>query len=238
MKVLVILTCMAAFAADPSVSVESNVYSHYVWRGLAVNLDPVLQTSGTVFYRGGHLNVFANQDLTAISGRRGKVNELDFDGGYDYTREKYTLSAGAIHYTFPNTMSASTTEIYGGAAFGGWLHPSFRGYFDTGANGGQYATADVYHSFALPRLIDNTSWAAVLSAGAGWGSSKHNAGYYGVETAALADLHPSLAVPITRGPFRVTPRLGYSHMLDAQLRRGPAAVLHGFYAGLGLSYTR
>ena len=63
-----------------------------------------------------------------------------------------------------------------------------RGYFDVGPVRGAYVTFDVFHSVALPKLGSRVSWDAVLAAGAGCGSSNHNAAYYGVKRFALADL--------------------------------------------------
>jgi hypothetical protein len=77
----------------------------------------------------------------------------------------------------------------------------------------------------------------VLSAGAGLGSANYNAGYYGVKRTALADLHPTLALPLTFRKIRITPRLGYGMMLDRALREGPAPKVHGFYGGISLGVT-
>ena len=117
---LLAATGIARPAARPSFTFEATPLTQYVWRGLALTNGPVLQTSSTVAYRGAHFNAFTNHDLNGVNGRRGKLNELDFDLGYDYAREKITLLAGAIRYTFPNTTAASTTELYAGA---GWAVP-------------------------------------------------------------------------------------------------------------------
>jgi hypothetical protein len=153
----------------PSFTFEATPLSQYVWRGLVLTNGPVLQTSSTVTYRGAYLNVFTNQDLNSVNGRRGKVTELDFDLGYDYARDKSTLSAGAIHYTYPNTIAASTTELYAGMRLAGPFNLSVRGYFDVGSIRRGYVTADVFHSVSLPKLAPNVTWEAVLAAGAGCG---------------------------------------------------------------------
>jgi hypothetical protein len=221
----------------PSFTFEATSLSQYVWRGLVLTNGPVLQTSSTVTYRGAHLNVFTNQDLNSVNGRRGKVNELDFDLGYDYARDKTTFSAGAIHYTYPNTNALSTTELYAGVRLAGPFNPSVRGYFDVVSIRGGYVTADVFHSVRLPKLAPDVTWEAVLAAGAGCGSANHNAAYYGVKRLTLADLHPSLSLPLSRGKFRLTPRLGYGMLLDPALRGGGSTKAHGFSAGVSIALT-
>ena len=181
--------------------------------------------------------MFTNQDLNGVNGRRGKVDELDFDLGYNYVKETVTLSAGAIRYTYPNTTAASTTELYAGVGFAGPLNPSVRSYFDVGSIRGSYFSADVFHSVALPKLPSGLNWEAVLAAGAGCGSANHNAAYYGVERLALADLHPSVSLPLSRGKFRLTPRLAYGMLLDPALRAGPAVKAHGFSGAVSLALT-
>ena len=75
---LLAVTGIVPAAEGPSFTFEATPLSQYVWRGLALTNGPVLQTSGTVNYRGAHVNVFTNQDLSGVNGRRGKVGELDF----------------------------------------------------------------------------------------------------------------------------------------------------------------
>ena len=231
-------TAAGSRAADrPAVTVEVTPWSQYVWRGAIFTADPALQTSTTVSYRGAHLNLFTNQDLTNVNGRRGKFNETDLDAGYDYSREKVTFSGGVVRYMFPNTPSAPTTELYAGISSSGILHPSVRGYFDVDAIHGAYVTFDVSHSVQLPQLSRHFTWSAALGAGAGFGSSAHNAAYYGVAQQSMADLHPMLSLPMAFGRWTVTPRLAYSLMLDSALRAGPAAKAHGFYGGVSVART-
>jgi hypothetical protein len=222
-----------------SFSIEATAANQYIWRGVVVTDGPVLQTSTTIGYRGAHFNLFTNQDLNRVNERRGKVNELDFDLGYDYTvrAAHVTVSGGAIRYEFPYATDGSTTEMYTGVTAALPLHPSARVFFDVGANHGRYVTVDASHTVSLPRLGSRLNWGAMVSAGAGCGSASHNAFYYGVARFAMADLHPSAALSFGYGKFRLTPRLNYGMLLGPALRRGPAAKVHNLYGGVSLSYT-
>lgn len=220
----------------PAVNVEAGTYSQYIWRGMVVTNGPVLQTSSTVSDRGYHLNVFTNLDLGSVNQRRGKFSEVDYDAGYDRLLEKATLSAGLIHYTFPNTQAASTTELYAGAALAAPLHPSAKVYVDVGAIDGTYATFDISHALALPKPGRGMTWSADFTAGLGAGSRGFGKGYYGVEHAGFADFHSGISLPVGIGRrVHVSPRAGYSSVVDSTLRRSEIMKAHNFYFGLCIS---
>jgi Bacterial protein of unknown function (Gcw_chp) len=226
-----------AWAATPvGFGVEVSSVGQYVWRGALVTDGPVLQTSSTIGYRGAHLNVWTNQDLDRVNGRRAKISELDFDAGYDYVREKVTFSAGGIRYTFPTTGLESTAEVYAGIASQLPLNPSVRAYFDVDAVKGSYVTFDLSHNFALPKLRRRMTWAIQAAAGAACASARHNAAYYGVERSALADFHPSVSLPVSYRKLRLTPRVSYGMLLDGALRRGPLPKAHNFYVGISAGW--
>jgi hypothetical protein len=226
-------------AADrPVFSVESGVFSQYVWRGMLPTNGPVLQHSVTALWRGAHLNAWTNTDLNSANGRRGKFNEVDIDVGYDRALENVSLSAGAIRYTFPSTTAAATTEVYAGATLAAPLGPSVKVYFDVDGIRGAYATFDVSHSVALPPPYPQVRWSLELAAGAGWGSSGWNRSNFGVRERGLVDFHPGLAMPIGLGKrWRVTPRIGYSALARGILRQSGVPAPHGFAAGLTLGLT-
>ncbi len=235
-----LLCCLAGCAAVVlgaeeriGVSFETGTYSQYIWRGLTMTDGPVLQTSTTATYRHAHLNVFTNMDLGAANQRPRKISELDFDAGYDRTFERVTLSGGFIHYTFPNTLFPTTTELYWGAAVAVPLHPAVKVFADVGAIRGTYVTLDVAHTITLLKPRPNVIWSAEFSAGLGAGSPGYNRGYFGVPHAALIDVHPAIAVPLSLGPHvRVTPRVGYGLVMDESLRQSEIAKVHGFYCGI------
>jgi len=221
----------------PTVRFVLTPLSQYSFRGMMMTNGPVLQASATAEYRGAHVTVFTNQDMDRVNARRWKVGELDLDAGYDYTREKATISGGVIRYTFPNTTYVSTTELYAGVSSSLPLHPSVRGFFDVDAFNGVYVTFDAYHGVTLYRARAKVKWEAVLSAGAGLGSANHNVAYYGARQAGMADVHPTLTLPLTLGRWKLTPTLGYVTLLTGALRRGFVPQAHNFFGGVGLAFT-
>ncbi len=225
-------------AADPlAISAESSVFSQYVWRGMLLTDGPVLQNSVTAFWRGAHLNIWTNQDLTLANERRGKFDEVDFDGGYDRSLKKFVLTAGMIHYTFPNTPAPATTEFYAGGMLQAPLRPTVKAFFDVGGRGG-YLTFDVSHAVPLPQLSESVVWSIACAAGAGWGSSGYSLNSFGIREAGLVDLHPSLALPVSFGKhWRLTPRLSYVTLARSVLRQSGVPSAHNFVAGLALGFT-
>lgn len=231
-----LLSTPAAYAqSHPSLDVEASTFSQYIWRGMVLTNGPVFQTSTTGQYRGAHLNIFTNNDLDSANRRRGKFSEVDYDFGYDYTVERTTVSAGLIHYTFPNTEIDSTTELYAVAALNMPLHPSVKLFSDAGVINGSYASFDIAHSIAMPKLHPAMPWSTEFTAGFGAATKGFNRGYFGVERAGLVDFHPAIALPIALGPrFRLTPRAGYSGVVGSALGASETARAHGFYCGISL----
>ena len=237
-SVLALSAPRLAAADRPVYSVESSVFSQYVWRGMLPTNGPVLQNSVTALWRGAHLNMWTNLDLNSANGRRGKFNEVDFDAGYDRSLEKVGFSAGAIRYTFPNTPFAATTELYAGATLAVPLRPAVKAYFDVDGIRGAYVTFDVSHAVPMPKPHPSVGWSVELAAGAGWGSNGCSRSYFGVHQQGLMDVHPGLAVPVSLGKrWRLTPRLGYAALARSALRLSGVAAPHGFAAGLVLGFT-
>lgn len=241
MRILAVAVAVLAVkqgAADPlTLSAESGVFSQYVWRGILETDGPVLQNSVTAGWRGAHLNVWTNQDLDSANGRRGEFAEVDFDAGYDRSLKKAVVSAGAIHYTFPNTLSAANTELYAGVTLKALLMPSVKAFFNVGSIHGSYLTFDVSRAVSLPQLAESVKWSVELAAGAGWGSSSYSQSCFHVREAGWVDFHPSLAVPFAFSRhWRLTPRLSYASLARSVLGQSVSSA-HGFVAGVTLGFT-
>jgi hypothetical protein len=236
---LAVLTLRQAAAERPTISAESSVFSQYVWRGMLLTNGPVLQNSVTTLWRGAHLNIWTNQDLNSVDGRRGKFNEVDFDAGYDRSLKKAVISAGAIRYAFPNTPTAATTELYAGAALAVPMQPAVKAFFDVAGTRVTYLTFDISHAVPLPQLSESVGWSVELAGGAGWGSSGYNLAWFGIKEPGWVDFHPSMAVLVRFGKhWRLTPRLSYAALARNVLRQSGVSFPHNFVAGLAFGFTR
>lgn len=100
---------------EPEVSIEAALMSSYVWRGQVYNNDAVMQPQITVSYYDFSVNVWGNYNFGKdCNGVSSDFSEIDFSLAYDVpvNISDMALTVGAIHYTFPNTMAESTTEVF------------------------------------------------------------------------------------------------------------------------------
>jgi hypothetical protein len=203
----------------PSISADITVASKYVWRGLVLTDDRVLQPSLTVDYKSLSLNVWGNTDLTDVNGTPGETNELDYTLSYSFAVKKVNLTLGAIQYTFPHTDFEPTAEIYGSAGLDMLLSPTVSIYYDIDEVNGLYGTFGVSHSVPLGEVVKGISPSLDLSGSIGYGSSNYNEGYFGVHSSGLVDLlmTATLSVPIDEH-LSVGPFVSFSQVLDSDLR--------------------
>lgn len=202
-----------------SVSTDFTIASKYVWRGLVLTDDPVLQPSLTLDYKSLNLNVWGNTDLTDANGTPGEINELDYTLSYSFAVKNVNLTLGVIQYTFPHTDYEPTTEIYGSAGLDMLLSPTVSIYYDVDEVNGLYGTLGIGHSFSLGEVYKGITPSLDLSGSIGYGSSNYNEGYFGVHTSGLVDLllTATLSVPIDEH-LSVGPFVSFSQVLDSDLK--------------------
>lgn len=211
-----------ALALGPvDVQADLGYYSKYIWRGMNLVDDSVLQPSLGVGLLGFELAVWGNMDLTDINGDSGKFSEVDYTLGYSFELPKIELGAGFIYYDFPESEASGTTEFYLSGALGVLLSPSLAAYFDIDEVKGTYWEASVNHDFELGETSKVN-----LEGGLGLGSKSYIGGYFGAMVtmpeidlgASVADYHLRASVPFHPVPlFTVTPSFTYTALLgDAE----------------------
>ncbi len=213
----------AAPADDaPALGFEADLTwnSKYVWRGIEVTEDPVLQPSLTLSYGGLSLNVWANLDTTDVNDFRWQANEVDYTLDYTFEVDILSVSVGAIHYAFPEAHVFDTTEIYLGLGLDVPTAPSLTVYQDLDEHDGTYLLLAFGHAFEdLWQPTEGVSVSAELGASFAWGSRKHNQFYYGAG-AGWADATLSLGMPIAIGDhLTITPAVTNSWILDDDISR-------------------
>ncbi|MCK9995110.1 MAG: MltA-interacting MipA family protein, partial [Candidatus Krumholzibacteria bacterium] len=91
-----------ALALGPlDIEAELPVYTKYVWRGMNLVDDAVLQPSLEVGLFGFELAVWGNMYLTDIANESGQFGEVDYTIGYELELALFELEAGFIFYTYP-----------------------------------------------------------------------------------------------------------------------------------------
>ncbi|MEA3333962.1 MAG: TorF family putative porin, partial [Pseudomonadota bacterium] len=216
------------FAEDLKVSVDAEalVISKYVWRGIEVNKDPVLQPSLTVAYGGFSFNLWGNMDLTDFGkdecvytsdceSRAGQFTEVDLTLDYSRSFDKLTLGAGIISYQFPNwDDSEDTHELYFALAYDCLLQPALTIYYDFDEVNGFYTNFSISHSFTV-----NDKIGIEMSSSVGYGDLDYNKAYFGIDDDALVDVNAGIAVPFqVTEKITITPMLTLTSIIDSDLR--------------------
>lgn len=96
---------------------HASVWSQYVWRGIVLNDEAVLQPDLFVyrgFPDGSYLGagLWWSQDLTDVAGDRGEIGEFDPFFEWGWSGDDLTVAAGAVAYTFPDSGAPNTAEAY------------------------------------------------------------------------------------------------------------------------------
>lgn len=243
---LLALTAVAATAQQPagegtpslSAGLDVAYVTRYVWRGLELNPDPVVQPSLTLSHPGGvSFNWWGSVDTTRVFGQRGNFTEIDYTLSYAWSAHGRPMAAGLISYTFPNTDFASTAEAFVSAEFGGPLSPAISINYDFDEADGYYASLSLGHSFAAPWRKE-ASTSVDVSARLSFASSDYVKFYFpGADGSAFTDLLLTAEMPMPISDrMTITPSIGYSTLLDGDLK--DTVTRSGlFYAGVTLSVS-
>jgi hypothetical protein len=256
MKAVKIMSCAAvvwlagstfARAEDgPSVTVSSDFFSKYVWRGQLPVDDWVAQPAVSLAYKGFTGSIWGNLCLTDEIDAEGEFSEVDY--ALDYTaalpgQDLFSFSVGTIYYRFPNQVYDPTLEVYAGLSAAVPLSPAVKIFYDVADNIDKDNIEGSYVQFSIGHTIEKVqSWTEdaycnlQLGASVGYGTSGYNDGYFGVDDAALNDLTLSVALPICLGQLTVKPMVGYATMLDSDIRVATTKS-ENLFGGVGLAYS-
>ena len=219
----------AAEGDPPSVALDVPVLSSYVWRGQTLSDRPVVQPSLTAAKSGFALNTWANYNLDGTY--QGDFSEVDLTASYSKSVGPVALGAGVVQYLFPNqtlavedgedTAYPSTAEVYASAGLpDAPLAPALTVYYDVDEIDGFYGQVAVGHTF---EMSDQVALAASASLGAA--DADYNAGYFGLDDAALNDLVVGLALPVAvRDNLTIKPAISYVYLPDSDIADAAEAV--------------
>lgn len=228
------LTTVRAQEASTSASTQQSImdamslelgvdwYSEYVWRGMLLTNDPVLQPSVTLGLGGFSLNVWGSFDVTDVNENDNTeyaLQELDFTLGYETTfNDMVTVGVGFIEYTFPGNGDGSnnaerTSEVYASAGLDIVLQPTLTVYWDFDEVDGFYATLGVGHTFELTEALGLS-----LGGTLGWGDRNYHEYHVGNDTNGLSDYNvkASLDYAVTEN-LSVSVVAVYSNFVDTQI---------------------
>lgn len=211
------LAASVAAQLAPEVSAEVAVLNRYIWRGAVLTDGWVAQPGITLGLGGLELGAWGNLDLDDANERRHDLSEIDYTATWTLAVPGAELSAGALHYAYPQHVFAATTELFASGTVNVVASPSLGVYRDIDEGDGTYVVLGASH--ALP--VGTT--ALDLAASLGWGNARHNAYNYGAPTAGPADAAVTLSVDLAVAPLlTVRPTLGYTTLLATELRDAAA----------------
>jgi hypothetical protein len=237
--VLVLSLAATARAEKLAVGLDTVWAERYIWRGIPLNEEYVLQPSLTVGAAGFALNVWGNVDLTdwgaskqvGYGDERGRPTEIDYTGSYTASLldDKLLLGFGFVNYTFPHQHelgAPAITEVFGKAGLKVPLSPTLTAYWGTDqVEGSIYASLDLDHTFKL-REQGNSGVGLKLAGHLGYADHKFIESCYRNHQgqpmnldARFHDWSLQAALPLTLAKgVSLTPAYTYSAIMTDELR--------------------
>ncbi len=237
---VLVLGWAPARAAEAKWEVEAELAfnSKYVWRGMNLVDDWVIQPSLTISRGGFSANFWANYEPTDETGHQHKMTEVDLTAQYTFEIGDFSIPLGLIHYLFPNTTAPATTEVFAGVSYDWLVTPSLTIYHDLDQAHGQYLSLGLDYAYQIPLGLKQATLGLEMGAGVGYASSDYNRFYYGVDEAAWSDWYASLALPLglLGDKLTLTPRVTYTALIDDELKATTTKDSNTFF-GLSVSYA-
>jgi hypothetical protein len=234
------------------VGATTDFFSKYIWRGQNVVDKWVFQPGMSVGYKGltgsiwNSMNL-EDQTVDDVFVKAGNLTETDL--ALDYSNkvpgvEFLGFSVGTIYYSYLNTHTHPTAEVYGGLGINIPSNPTIRWYYDFDQADGSYVQFSVGHTIEKKFSAWSKECSCGLQAGAslGMGTSHYNAYYFRndlgvrVDQTALNDFTLTAGIPISLGKLTIKPSLGYSMMLNKDIRAATDKS-DNFWGGVSLAYN-
>lgn len=218
--------------------------SIYMWRGIMLDGDPVVQPG---FYVTGALSEAATVKIGYWASfdieNRDALHSLetDFITDFTYSLESMALSIGHIYYDFPDAAPLDgapkgfSREVYFGVACSKLpLSPSLFYYLDygeklDGGGDGGYTVLNLAHS--IPFAVDGIGMSLDLSGHVGHNNKQYYAGKGGDAAVGLG-----VTIPLTE-KLSCKPNINYSVPWGSVSDKGAGNQESRFYSGVYLSYS-
>lgn len=195
-----------------ALTLETGVYSHYIFRGLTYNHDPVVQTSATLDYKLGKegeygklsLCYWNSVDTTNIIGQSGEITENDYgicwshEIGGEGDNRLGDLKIGNWYYDFNTFTPNHTSEVYFDWTFNSFLSPEITAYYDYQEAHGWYLNFAIGHEFGLDFSDLTKEWKLALTSNVGWTDGNSTQQWYGEkdQDASFTDFNVKAQVKI------------------------------------------
>jgi hypothetical protein len=226
--VLMSLAPIAAQADESPIKISADVpyFNKYVWRGVNLINDPVIQPSINLEFKGWNLNFWGNYDINNSK----QFDEYDVTLTYTGELAQGSWTAGYIDYAFPHSGIKHTRELYGNFTFNQDYSPYVELNLDTDEVDGFYARV------GAQKAINTAAGEIELHGWFGYGSNKMNNALYGNNKAGLADfgLEATWSKQLSENATGYV-KLGYTALLHKNHLYG-ASDRNNLIFGFGVGY--
>lgn len=216
---------LASSGSAIAVRYGAGLFSHYVWRGITLTDDPVLQPSVTISHDGGvSLEVWGNVDLGDDNDTPWELTEARIVVDWSRQFGAVELGAGAVEYLFPNTPFPGTREVLVHVRYDAAVSPRLDLAYDIDEIQGLYARL----TFAYARAFGER-WGGRIEASAAWADEAVAVG----RKAGLHDGNLELRIERRSGPLDLGVLFAWTETLDADVLPDQPT---SFWTGLSLGY--
>lgn len=226
------------------VSGDLNFSSIYMWRGIMLDGDPVIQpgfylTSPESKYGRIKLGIWVSHDLQSRDALRSSETDYIFD--YTYSFAFADLSLGHTYYDFPDAEPSDgashgfSREFYTGLTFPKvFLTPSVYYYYDYGKKedgGGEGSYTVLNLSYSKPFTMKRLTMSLDLS-----GHAAYNNKFYYAGKGGDAGITAGITIPLTKN-LSCKPNFSYSVPWGNTSDKNNGNQKNRFYGGVYLSYA-
>lgn len=208
---VVLLGWVASSGVGEAVEVRyaASLLSQYVWRGITLTDDPVLQPSVSISHSSGvSFEAWGNVDLGDANDESGEISEVRLVVDYGHAFGRFELGGGLIEYLFPNTPYPGTREVYARAGFDALVSPRLELHYDIDEIEGGYARLTLAYRRQLGAL-----WSLTVEASAGWADASFAIG----GQAGFHDGDLELDLRRSAGAFELELSVGHTDTLDSDV---------------------
>jgi uncharacterized protein (TIGR02001 family) len=223
----VLALALPAAGAAAEVRYEVGLLSHYVWRGITLTEDPVLQPSVEIAHASGvTFEVWGNVDLGDDNDTEWELNEARLVVDYGRRVGDLELGVGLVEYLFPGTPFPGTRELSLRLGYDALVSPRLEVFYDVDEIEGAYARLALTYERAL-----RARWRGAVEASAGWADDAFSIGGEG----GLHDGGLEVRIERTAGRLELRFLARWSGSLDSEvLPDQPASCWAGLVLGVRL----
>ncbi len=229
----IVFSCGSAWAADATAAMDIN--SAYVWRGITVNDEAVLQPSMDVTSGGFGFNVWGNFDLTDNDDtiEEYEFSEVDLTLSYSKSVGPVGIGVGIIEYMFP-LAGDGTRELYLSLDYEiiSGLSASLATYWDTDEVNGSYTSLGLSYAMNPTEALEVSIGGSVAYA-----DEKHAEFYSGGTDGGFHDYALTLGASYAvTDALSIGAGITYTDTMDEDVLAEEVADTNT-YGGISISYA-